>query len=57
MFGAAYTILEVRDSDGEHLIKLRNPPGDHEVRVCSLHGHKEEKQINRVLRGVASFIY
>lgn len=30
VFGAAYTILEVRDSDGEHLIKLRNPPGDHE---------------------------
>lgn len=32
VFGAAYTILEVRDSDGEQLIKLRNPPGDHEVR-------------------------
>lgn len=31
MFGAAYTILDVCDSDGEQLIKLRNPPGDHEV--------------------------
>lgn len=39
VFGAAYTILEVRDSDGEQLIKLRNPPGDHEV--CVLHGKKE----------------
>lgn len=31
VFGAAYTILDVADSDGEQLIKLRNPPGDHEV--------------------------
>lgn len=33
VFGAAYTVLDVQDSDGEQLIKLRNPPGDHEVRV------------------------
>lgn len=32
VFGAAYTILEVLDSYGEQLIKLRNPPGNHEVR-------------------------
>ncbi|CAM9215817.1 unnamed protein product, partial [Discosporangium mesarthrocarpum] len=30
LFGAAYTILDVRESDGENLIKLCNPPGDHE---------------------------
>lgn len=32
VFGAAYAILEVLDSYGERLIKLRNPPGNHEVR-------------------------
>ncbi|CAM9878527.1 unnamed protein product, partial [Sphacelaria rigidula] len=30
VFGAAYTILDVRQLDKEQLIKLRNPPGDHE---------------------------
>lgn len=32
VFGAAYTILDVRELDQLQLIKLRNPPGDHEVK-------------------------
>lgn len=31
VFGAAYTILDVQLSDKEQMIKLRNPPGDHEA--------------------------
>ena len=30
VFDAAYTIYDVRQVDGHQLIKLRNPPGDHE---------------------------
>ena len=29
-FGASYTIFDVRHIDGHRLIKLRNPPGDHD---------------------------
>ena len=29
VFGATYTVYEVREIDGHCLIKLRNPPGDH----------------------------
>ncbi|CAM9220023.1 unnamed protein product [Chrysoparadoxa australica] len=30
VFGAAYTLLDAREIDGHRLLKLRNPPGDHE---------------------------
>jgi hypothetical protein len=29
-FNAAYTIYDVREVDGHHLLKMRNPPGDHD---------------------------
>lgn len=29
VFGMAYTIYDVREVDGNKLIQLRNPPGDH----------------------------
>jgi hypothetical protein len=29
VFGACYVVYEVREVDGNQLIKLRNPPGDH----------------------------
>ncbi|CAM9207590.1 unnamed protein product [Choristocarpus tenellus] len=32
VFGTAYTIFDVQESEGEQLIKLCNPPGDHEAR-------------------------
>lgn len=30
VFNAAYTIYEIKEVDGHKLLKLRNPPGDHE---------------------------
>lgn len=30
VFGAAYAVYEVREIDGHQMLKLRNPPGDHE---------------------------
>lgn len=41
VFGAAYTILDVRELDKEQLIKLRNPPGDHEVNIKNDNRKKE----------------
>lgn len=53
VFGAAYTILDVQDSDGEQLIKLRNPPGDHEVTRVERRRRSEEGLMFVLFGGVS----